>query len=123
VLNMKENISTQDAPDDSIAFIGTPAVRELLEGRERAAGNGFIWDDDRVASKPAYASTDVPASTLICGAWSEVIVGLWGSGFVFELNPYDATGFKTGIIQARVLMSADVAVAHATAFCLASSVT
>ena len=50
--NMKETVATLNAPEDDIAFIGTPAVRELLEGRERATGSGFVWDNDHVASTP-----------------------------------------------------------------------
>lgn len=123
VVNMKQQAASANAADASIAFIGTPEVRELLETRERATGSGFVWDDDRVASRPAYVSTDVPSATLIAGDWSDVILGLWGAGFVFEVNPYDPTGFKAGTIQARVLVSLDVAIAHPSAFCVASSIT
>lgn len=123
VTHMKALVAAANAPDEGISFLGTPAVRELLETRERATGLGFIWDNDLVASRPARVSTDVPAATLICGAWSEVLLALWGGGFVFEVNPYDPTGFKAGIIQARVLVSVDVAVKHADAFAVSSSIT
>lgn len=121
VLNMKETCATANAVDANIAYIGTPAVRELLEGRERATGSGFIWDNDRVASRPAYVTTDVPASTLICGDWSEIILGLWGSGLQVEVNPY--ANFQAGIIGARIIVGCDVAVKHAASFCVATSVT
>jgi len=65
----------------------------------------------------------MPASTLICGAWSLMWLGIWGSGFVLEINPYDSTGFKTGTIQARILVNLDVAVLHPAAFCKAESIT
>ena len=68
--SMKRKVSEADAPDEEIAFLGTPAVRELLEIRERAAGSGFLWDGDRVASRPAFASSDVAGDTLIAGAWA-----------------------------------------------------
>lgn len=121
VANMKETVATANAPDESIAFLGTPAVRELLEIRERATGSGFIWDNDQVASRPAHVSTDVPSATLICGAWSELILGLWGPGLEFSVNPY--AGFKEGIIGARVMVACDVGVQHAAAFCAAGSIT
>ena len=121
--NMKERVATANAPDADIAFLGTPAVRELLENRERGFGSGHVWDGDEVADRPAYVSTDVPAATMIAGAWSQIIVGLWGGGFVFALNPYDNSGFKIGKIQARVIVSADVGVVHPTAFCVSTSVT
>lgn len=124
VCAMKQSVAEANAPDESIAFIGTPAVRALLENRERAAtGNGFIWDADRVASRPAYASTDIPTDSLICGAWDSVYVGIWGDGFIVEVNPHDPTGFKSGQIRARILLSLDVAVRHAAAINVASSIT
>lgn len=122
-VSMKRKVADSNAPDEAISFIGTPAIRELLEGRARATGLGFIWDDDKVASKPAYVSTDVPSATLICGAWPLVYLGIWGQGFVVEVNPYDSTGFKTGMITARILISLDVAILHPAAFCVSTSIT
>ncbi len=121
VVAMKRKVADANAPDEAIAFLGTPAVRELLEKRERATGLGFIWDDDRVASRPAYASADVPTGTLIAGAWSEIYLGIWGAGFVVEIDP--STYFTSAVIQARLIVSCDIAVRTPAAFCRASSVT
>lgn len=123
VVEMKRKVAAANAPNAGTAFIGTPAVRELLEKRERATGLGFIWDNDRVASRPAEVSTNVPTATLICAHWPSIHVLLWGPGFQFEVNPYDSTGFKTGKIQARVLVSCDVAATYPAAICVASSIT
>jgi hypothetical protein len=123
VTAMKTAVANANAQDESIAFVGTPTVRGLLEGRERATGLGFIWDKGLVASAPGYASTDVPASTLICGVWSTIVVPLYGAGIVLEFNPFDPTLFKQSIIQARVLVQCDVMVTYPAAFSVASSVT
>lgn len=123
VVEMKRKVAAADAPDEAISFIGTPAVRELLEKRERATGSGFIWDRDLVASRPGYVSTDVPTATMICGAWPFIYVGIWGQGFVVAINPFDPTHFKTGVIQARIIVSMDVAVLHPAAFCKSESIT
>ena len=123
VCSMKRKCSDSNANDTDIAFISAPSVRELFEVRERATGSGFIWDDDKVASRPAYASTDVPSATLICGAFPLVWLGVWGSGFIVEINPYDTTGFKSGMIQARILVSLDVCILHPAAFCKSESIT
>ena len=65
---MKRKSSEANVTDASISFLSTPAVRELLEGREKATGGGkFVWDKDLVADRPAYVSTDVPVATMICG--------------------------------------------------------
>lgn len=123
VVEMKRKVAASDAQDEAISFIGTPAVRELLEKRERATGSGFIWDRDMVASRPAYASTDVSANTLIAGAWPALYLGVWGQGFTVEINPFDPTHFKTGVIQARIIVSLDVAVLYPVAFCVSTSIT
>jgi hypothetical protein len=82
---------------------------------------GFVWDDDRVASRPGYVSTDVPAGALICGAFEAIWVGLWGAGFTFSVDPF--TSFRTGVLSARVLVDMDVVVLHPAAFNVATSVT
>jgi HK97 family phage major capsid protein len=123
VTEMKRKVSDANAPDTGIAFVGTPSIRELLEKRERATGLGFIWDADKVASRPAAASTSVPTATLICAHWPSIHLLLWGAGFQFQVNPFDTTGFKAGIIQARVLVSCDVAATYPSAIVVASSIT
>lgn len=123
VVSMKRKVADANAPDEYIAYISTPSIRELLEKRERSTGSGFIWDDDKVAGRPGYVTTDMPASTLICGAWPLIWLGIWGGGFIIEVNPYDSSGFKIGQIQARILVSLDVAVLHPAAFCKSESIT
>ena len=120
---MKTSVANANAPDESVAFIGTPTVRGLLEGRERATGLGFIWDNGVVAGARGYATTDLPAGSLVCGAWPFILVPLWGQGLMLELNPFEPTLFKQGITQARVLVACDVMVTYPAAFNVASSVT
>jgi hypothetical protein len=83
---------------------------------------GTIWDDNRIAGCPGYATTDLPTGALICGAFPFVTLGLWGAGVIIELNPYDPTLFKTGQMQARVIVQCDVMVVHPAAFVLSASV-
>ncbi len=124
VFTMKRKSAEANVTDESISFLSTPAVREVLEGRERAAGGGrFVWDKDQVADRPARVSTDMPTATMICGDFSLIYVGIWGAGFLLEVNPFEQALFRTGIIQARVLVSCDVAVLHPSSFIVASSIT
>lgn len=124
ITTMKKTVAEANAPDESISYLSTPAVRQLLENRERITGGvSFIWDNDRVASRPAFVSTDIPSATLICGAWEAVYMGIWGEGFIVEINPFEASNFKVGTIQARVLVSCDVAILHAAAFNVATAIT
>jgi HK97 family phage major capsid protein len=119
---MKQLSAEANAPDEGISFLGTPTVRLILENRERAAGSGFVWDNDRIASRPGAVSTDVPTDTLLCGPWSLIYLGIWGQGLTLEINPFDQTGFKSGMIQARVIVACDVAVLHPSAFVSATGV-
>jgi hypothetical protein len=99
-------------------------VRETLETRERATGGGrFVWQNDQVADRAAFVSTDVPTATMICGDFSLIYLGIWGAGLVLEINPYEQTNFRAGIIQARVLVSCDAASVHPSSFIVASSIT
>jgi hypothetical protein len=124
VLAMKGNAVEVNAQDGTISFIGTTSVRELLEGRERATGGGtFLWEDDRIASCAAFATTLMPAATLLSGPMAEVHFGLWGAGMSVQVNPFDPTLFKTGAVQIRVVVSCDVAIGcDRTAFTKAESI-
>ena len=124
VSTMKQKSAEANVTDENIAFLSTPAVRTLLEGRERATGGGrFVWDQDKVADRRAYVSIDVPTATMVCGDWSLIYLGIWGTGVTLEINPCDHAGFKAGLIQARMLISCDVAVLHPSSFIVATSIT
>ena len=120
---MAELSAIQNAPDDGIAFLGTPTVRRILQGRERASGSGFVWDKGIVSDHRAAVTTDLPAGSLVCGPWSQIYVGMFGPGFQVEFNPYDPTGFRSGVIQGRLILSVDVCVRNPAAFIWATSVT
>jgi len=121
---MKRKSAEANVIDEQISFLATPVVRELLEGREKATGGGkFVWDKDQVADRQAFVSTDVPTATMLCGDFSLIYLGIWGAGLVLEINPYEQTNFRAGIIQARVLLSCDVAVLHPSSVIVASSIT
>lgn len=123
-LTMKRRSAEANVNDASITFLSTPAVRELLESRERATGGGrFVWDKDQVADRPALVSTDALTATMLCGDFSLIYLGIWGQGFVLEINPFDSAGFKSGLIQGRMLVSCDCAVLHPSGFVVATAIT
>ena len=133
VLHMKKLAADANVQDEAISFIGTTAVRELLEAREKVSGNGgFIWESDAdadprgsIAGCPAFASTLMPTDTLLSGPFSLCYLGLWGDGITVEMTPYaSAALFQAGIIQARVVVSCDVALGcDPAAFTKATSIT
>lgn len=121
VTNMIETCVTAGADDARIAFVSTAAVRELLAKREVVAGQArFVWDDDKIANRPAYVTTDITAATMLCGDWSKVVVGLWGSGLRVAHDPH--AGFASGIEAMRVMLVADSGLVTPTAFCKAVSI-
>ena len=118
VLAMKKAAAA--ANGEASAWIGTPATREILEGREKAAGSGFIWDDGRMAGIPAFATMGAPVASLCCGPWSSIVLGLWGDVEV-TVDPY--TSWNTGVLQMRVMLHCDVAVLNRQAFVISATVT
>lgn len=124
VLAMKKNASLANVADGSTSFISTPTVRAFLEAREKSSGNGgFIWQEDKIASCPAFASSIMPVASMISGPFAGVILGLW-SDLRIEINPFDSTLFRNGGVQIRVLVACDVAiVVDPSAFTVASSIT
>jgi HK97 family phage major capsid protein len=125
VLHMKKLAADANVKDGSISFVSTSAVRELLEARERATGGGtFIWENDRIASCPAFATTDMPTAAMLAGPMAEVFFGLWGAGMRVEVNPFAPALFKSGVVQIRVVLECDVAVAcNLAALTKATSIT
>jgi hypothetical protein len=118
---MLETIATAGEDDQRVAFVSTPGVRELLQQREVITGSGrFIWDNDCIVNRPAYATADQPSATMLAGVWSEVLVGLWGDGIRIEVNPF--RDFRSGVASLRIMLSCDVQVLRADAFCKATAI-
>lgn len=108
MLDAVQTLANAKADDENIRFLTTPAIRRILQAREATASTGrMIWTNNQVADKPAFVTTDCPAGTIFAGDWSKVLVAFWGSGVEIIVDPY--TNFKTGAIQIRVLLHADVA--------------
>lgn len=119
---MRKQIITAGGHEDRLAWIGGVDAQDLLGGRERATGGGrFLWDDNGIMGRPAFATAYCPATTLLCGDWSHAVVAIWGPGFTVELDPY--TSFKSGAISGRIIVECDVAFAPLAAFSVATAIT
>lgn len=121
VTNMLEQATTNGADDRNTVFVAVPTVREVLQNRERATGSGFVWNAGTVADKPAYATTSMPSGAMICGDFSNVVIGFFGPGLELMVDPY--TAFKTGVITVRAIVSVDVGILFPAAFCKSTSIT
>jgi HK97 family phage major capsid protein len=122
VLAMRDTALDAGAREEALRWVGHPGVQQTLGARERSSGGGrFLWDDDGILGKPAHATKNAPASTLVCGDFSAAVLGLWGPTVRLEINPYQ--DFKAGIYAARVVLTCDVAFPQPSAFVVAPSIT
>jgi HK97 family phage major capsid protein len=120
--------ANEGGKDEHIAFATTPDVRKLLKAKTLDAGNAGepLWKSaptgEQVAGRFAFVGNYAPDDCIVGGPWDDLIVALWGSP-VLELNPYENTDFRTGMIQARMFIDCDVAVGHPAAWSVHTSVT
>ncbi|MCC7325568.1 MAG: phage major capsid protein [Burkholderiales bacterium] len=108
--------------DGRASWIASPAARKLLQERVKATGTArFIWDDDKILNRAAYATSDMPSAAMVCGDFSHVLVGLFGAGLRVDVNPNQS--FNTGSGAARVVLECDVCVNAPAAFVTVAAVT
>ncbi len=119
IVAMQSAVSTNGS--EPSALVTTPAVRALLQAREKAAGSGLVWDGATVGSIPAYASAACPAATLVIGDFAQAVLGIWGSGPEVAIDAF--TGWASGSISLRVLLSVDTALLHPASFSVSTSIT
>ena len=120
ILNAEQLIA--DTGTEVTGYVTTPQVRELLKARERAAGSGMTWEAGTMNGKPAFATTGLPAATLIAADFSQCVLGQWG-GLEIAIAPPAAGDFQAGILAIRLMTSVDVALLRPTAFVVTSSIT
>lgn len=125
IVEFQTDVAASNALSDSCAYVGTPTVAGVLKGRQRFASTDTpLWTgnifDGEIEGFRAMASNQVPASTLIFGDWSHVLIGEWGN-LEIVVNPY--ANFQAGILGVRAFYSMDVAVRYPGAFSVATSVT
>lgn len=123
IANLRETLANADVDDERVTFVAAPGVRELLEKREVATGNGgMVWSGATIAGRPAVATAQMPAATLLAGDFSTVAVGMFGPGLRVDVDP-SGTGFNNASVTVRVLMMADVALRQPSAFVKSTSIT
>lgn len=121
VLSMLKQLGDSGADDDTmVAFVGTPAVRELLAQRERAAGSGMVWADGAIDGHRAISSRACPAGTLVAGDFRQLSLLIHGALTVVA-DRY--THASAGSVRLLLLADVAVVVGQPSAFAVASSVT
>lgn len=73
---------------ERLRYIATPAVRKVLQTRERAAGSLHIVENDRIGAVPVAASVDAPSGAMFLGDWSQAVVAFYGGRPSIFVNPF-----------------------------------
>lgn len=110
---------------ESFGYVTTPTIAKLLASRQRFTGTDSpLWQgqlaDGTVAGARAVATLSAPASTIVAGDFSTAIMLLW-PGLLLAADPY--TGFRTGVVTLRAMLSLDFVLLRPAGFSVAESVT
>lgn len=113
--------------DGSLAYVSNAKVMGKLKTIPQVQGYPwYLLNDGKVNGYPFFMSNAVPSnlkkgssqsgvlSAALFGAWSQAIVGTWGGGLQFIIDPYTAK--KAGVLEVTAIAYHDVAVRHAGAF-------
>jgi hypothetical protein len=58
---------------------------------------------------------------MVCGDFENVLIGLFGGGIELAIDPF--TGFRSGVITLRAILTMDCAILKPAAFCKSTSIT
>lgn len=123
VLAEQEAIADAYVTEANHKFIGSPDVRTLLAARDLGTDGGrYLWDNDRIVNRPAFATPACGTQTLVHGDFSQAVLALWGPG-VFELQVNPVANFRAGIVGMRVIVSCDLAVLNTDALRVIEGIT
>lgn len=121
VVGVQKTVADANAIVDPRAagYATTPTVAELLKGRQRfTSTDSPVWrgavHEGEISGVRAIASKVIPASTLIYGDWSNLVIGEWGP-LVLSVNN-GGTRFNQVQVGIRALWMIDVFLTAPTAF-------
>jgi HK97 family phage major capsid protein len=134
VLSLIEAVELANAPTESRAFLGNPKAKAQAMDTAKVTGValGMMMEDGaELAGYPFASTTLTPSngtkgtgtglSTLIFGAWSEVLIGLW-SEIDLLVNPFAEGPYSKGNVLVRGMMTVDIALRHAQSFAIATDI-
>lgn len=102
-------------------FLTNPGLATVLRTTLKEEGlPGYLLDGGRMADKPVSVSNHVPASKLILGDWSQVLLGVW-SEVDLLVNPYEADAYSRGAVKIRAMSTVDIAIRHPQAFIIGTT--
>lgn len=110
----------------STGYVATPTVAELLKSRQRFTGTDSpVWrgavHQGEVEGVTAIASKVMPASSMIYGDWSTLVLGEWGPLTLSVTS--GGTRFNQAQVGIRALWMIDIFVTAPSAFVKVTSIT
>jgi HK97 family phage major capsid protein len=119
-VEFETDVAAANADLGSMYYLTNASVRGILKTRAKDAGSGlFLMEKGEMNGYQVPISNQVPASTMIFGAFNQLIMGFWG---VLDLmvNPYLYAA--TRYVAIHSTQTVDVAVRHAAAFTASSDI-
>lgn len=135
VVGLETTIAQANADGATMGYVTTKQARGKLSQTQRVAATGadFIWQNAQnpqllgegvVNGLRSVATTLMPSnltkgsgtnlSSMICGNWSDLLIGQWGAGIEIMLDPY--VNSTTGAIRIIAMTDVDFAVRHPESF-------
>jgi HK97 family phage major capsid protein len=129
VVAIVAQVEGKDVPMSNLGWVGNAFVKAKMKTIARTV-NDFLMNDTNNLGGYGYRVTSQLAGTtgtstgeMIFGAWDQVILCFWGdAGADVLVNPYAATPYAKGNIQARAFVDADVVVRYPEAFVQVNSI-
>jgi HK97 family phage major capsid protein len=129
VLAIPAAIQSDNADVGSLAWALAPDAVAKLRSTVKFATTDSVTLMESVntlAGYPVAVSTSLTsedtstATTVLFGAWSQLLVGYW-SGIDILVNPYADSAYQRGRVLVRAMRDCDVAVRHAQSFAVATN--
>ena len=117
VIDMETKVREDNALGNGGAYISNATMYGALKAVEKASNTAqfVVGPDGRMNGYNTIVSNQVASGDLYFGDFSQLLIGMFG-GLDIVVDPY--TNSTSGTVKVVALQSCDVAVRHATAFCL-----
>lgn len=122
VVEFETDVAAANADIASMAYLTNATVNGLLKTRAKIGSTYpvFLVENGQMNGYPVKVSNQVAAANMFFGVWSQLVIGMWGALDIL-VDPY--TNAKSGGVIIHAFQSVDIAVRHAAAFSVSTSIT
>ena len=113
---METKVLEANAGFPGMAYVGRPGVRGILKTRPEldSGTDNPMMTDNTLNGYPFEVTMQMPAATIIFGAFSQVVLAEWGT-LEIRVNPYGANA-NAGNVEVYSFQTVDVAIRYPQAF-------